>query len=187
MEHFTHVFSRVNGFNAPVLHLPSKEFSVAVRFSPVKYALRNKDASSSSSKPWLRIRTLFQLPYRMVYAVATRNAVAFYDTQQAEPFARVSNIHYIGLTDLTWSPDGRTLVVSSTDGFCSVVSFDEDEIGQVYEDGDKENDNMEVDVDPQATKTSLVEPGAANLIAVKKKPTKDEAREATTIQVRKTK
>jgi chromatin assembly factor 1 subunit B len=47
-------------------------------------------------------QTLFSLPYRMVYAVATQNTVVFYDTQQAEPFAKISKIHYIGLNDLAW-------------------------------------------------------------------------------------
>jgi hypothetical protein len=39
----------------------------------------------------------------MVLAVATQNTVALYDTQQAEPFAKISKIHYIGLNDLAWS------------------------------------------------------------------------------------
>ena len=76
--------------------------------------------------------SLFALPYRLIYAVATQNAIMFYDTQQvskslnkkqklgvacqyldqATPFGRVSNIHYTGLTDLAWSPCGNILVVS---------------------------------------------------------------------------
>lgn len=35
------------------------------------------------------------------------------------------------LTDLSWSPDGRTLVASSTDGFCSVITFNDRELGEV--------------------------------------------------------
>ena len=108
--------------SSPVLYLPNKEHSVAVRFSPVLYELRrnplkisveNEKESSSSSpppsestsaskKPWEEVQTLFCLPYRMIYAVATKMTVLFYDTQQEEPFARVSNIHYVGLNDLTW-------------------------------------------------------------------------------------
>ena len=99
-----------------MLCLPSKEYSIAVRFSPVKYKLRHWPAvekkqegsvdgsggASSKRKPWEENKTLFALPYRMVYAVATSNSVVLYDTQQEEPFARISQIHYIGLTDLTW-------------------------------------------------------------------------------------
>ena len=89
------------------MYLPHKEYSVVVRFSPVKYKLRKiprdlKGEKKENLKPWEENKTLFRLPYRMVYALATQNTVAFYDTQQAEPFARVAKIHYIGLTDLTW-------------------------------------------------------------------------------------
>ena len=39
---------------------------------------------------------------RMVMAVATRCSVLLYDTQQEAPFARISNIHFTRLTDLSW-------------------------------------------------------------------------------------
>ena len=104
------------------MYLPGKEFSVAVRFSPIKYDLRpiaritgkkqKEDMISSSMeektseneelKVWEKYQTIFCLPYRMVYAVATQNSIMLYDTQQAEPFARISRIHYIGLNDLAW-------------------------------------------------------------------------------------
>lgn len=44
----------------------------------------------------------FTLPYRMVYAVATQDAVLVYDTQQQTPLAVVSNLHYATFTDITW-------------------------------------------------------------------------------------
>ena len=45
---------------------------------------------------------MFQLPYRMVLAVASEDSVYLYDTQQILPFALVSNIHYHTLSDLSW-------------------------------------------------------------------------------------
>ena len=42
------------------------------------------------------------LPYRMIFAVATENAVVLYDTQQTKPFAYATNIHFHTLSDLTW-------------------------------------------------------------------------------------
>lgn len=45
---------------------------------------------------------LFQLPYRMVFAVASEDSILLYDTQQALPFGLVANIHYHTLSDLTW-------------------------------------------------------------------------------------
>lgn len=68
----------------------------------------------------------------MIFAVATKSSVYLYDTQQRTPFAIISNIHYTRLTDLTWSESGSFLIVSSTDGFCSIVTFEEGELGTVY-------------------------------------------------------
>uniref|UniRef100_A0A182M5X1 CAF1B/HIR1 beta-propeller domain-containing protein n=1 Tax=Anopheles culicifacies TaxID=139723 RepID=A0A182M5X1_9DIPT len=69
---------------------------------------------------------------QMVFAVATKSSVYLYDTQQAAPFALISNIHYTRLTDMSWSSDGKILIVSSTDGFCSLIFFAEGELGMVY-------------------------------------------------------
>ncbi|EEH46242.2 uncharacterized protein PADG_08684 [Paracoccidioides brasiliensis Pb18] len=74
----------------------------------------------------------FVLPYRIVYAVATQDAVLVYDTQQQTPLCVVSNLHYATFTDLSWSIDGLTLVMSSSDGFCSTLAFSPGELGQVY-------------------------------------------------------
>lgn len=110
-----------------VLPFPN-EYTVAMRCSPVLYRLRPYNAEKNPP--------IITLPYRMIYAVATKNSVFFYDTQQPVPFAIVSNIHYTRLTDLTWSTDGNVLIVSSTDGFCSLLTFDENELGERYEEMD---------------------------------------------------
>lgn len=76
----------------------------------------------------------------MYYAVATQDAVLLYDTQQTGPIAIFHGLHYAGFTDLAWSvfwlvlclnyeltssrfrsPDGQSLILSSIDGYCSVV------------------------------------------------------------------
>ena len=44
----------------------------------------------------------FALPYRIVYAVATQDAVLVYDTQQQVPLCVISNLHFATFTDLTW-------------------------------------------------------------------------------------
>jgi len=72
-------------------HLPGhKKASVVVRFSPVLYALREGCPS------------LLSLPYAMVFAVATQDTVLVYSTQQPEPIALASNLHYSSITDVTW-------------------------------------------------------------------------------------
>ena len=64
---------------------------------PAISAHSSKESSSTPSS------TAFALPYRVVYAVATQDAVLIYDTQQQTPICIVSNLHYAAFTDLTWS------------------------------------------------------------------------------------
>ncbi|KAI0672179.1 WD40 repeat-like protein [Trametes maxima] len=69
--------------------------------------------------------SIFSLPYRMLYAVATMDTVMIYDTQQAGPVCLLTKLHYDEFTDMSWSPDGQCLMLSSRDGYCTLVVFDE--------------------------------------------------------------
>ena len=111
----------------PLFHLPGVDDSVpvAVRCSPIIYQLKTNKDGKTHPQPYI------DLPYRMVYAVATMNSVVLYDTQHAHPIALIGNLHYANLTDLSWSHDGNTILMSSTDGYCSVAIFDEGELGQL--------------------------------------------------------
>ncbi len=71
-----------------------------------------------------------QLPYRMVYAVATQDGVLIYDTQHANAIVVSNKIHYASITDLSWSSDGYTLGISSSDGYCSFMTFDQSDLGE---------------------------------------------------------
>lgn len=133
-----YIFSR-HSFPKPIMHLPGHDkAAVAVRCSPVLYELRKipkkgvsaeETLENSNKKPWQLYETCMALPYRMVFAVATEDTVILYDTQQPIPFASLSKMHYHTLSDISWSQDGRALIVSSTDGYCSIVTFEENEIG----------------------------------------------------------
>ncbi|KAJ8120277.1 hypothetical protein ONZ43_g2972 [Nemania bipapillata] len=105
---------------------PTSSFSEADKSASSKPPSIETNASTAGPKP------TFALPYRMVYAVATQDAVLLYDTQQTTPICVVSNLHLATFTDLTWSNDGSTLLISSSDGFCSTLSFDPGELGQEY-------------------------------------------------------
>ena len=72
----------------------------------------------------------FDLPYRVVFAVCTTDTVAVYDTGADAPVAFVSGLHYATITDAAWSPCGLKLVVSSSDGYCSALTFTEAELGR---------------------------------------------------------
>ncbi|XP_011191191.2 chromatin assembly factor 1 subunit B [Zeugodacus cucurbitae] len=127
--HTTYVFSR-HSFRQPAIVLPCPgQYTVAVRCCPILYRLRPHKADVNPP--------VVPLPYRMIFAVATRSSVYFYDTQQRQPFAVISNIHYTRLTDVTWSSDGRIVVVSSTDGFCSLITFEAGELGEEYENAEQ--------------------------------------------------
>ncbi|XP_011499835.1 PREDICTED: chromatin assembly factor 1 subunit B [Ceratosolen solmsi marchali] len=117
----TVVFSRYN-LKEPVAILPSlDEVTNAVRCCPVYFELRDDGPTS-----------MIALPYRIIFAVATDNSVIIYDTQQIAPIAVISNIHYTRLTDITWSSDGRLLIASSSDGYCSIINFQEGQLGKIY-------------------------------------------------------
>ncbi|KAF9515952.1 hypothetical protein BS47DRAFT_1341543 [Hydnum rufescens UP504] len=100
---------------------------------PTSVLLPPSPALSSSS---VRARTpslqappatasVFSLSYRMLFAVATQDTVMIYDTQQAGPLCMFTNLHYAGFTDVAWAPDGQSLMLASSDGYCSIVIFDE--------------------------------------------------------------
>jgi chromatin assembly factor 1 subunit B len=72
------------------------------------------------------------LPYRSVFAVLTLDSVLVYDTHHDRPLAVARGLHYAGLTDCCWSQDGQNLIVCSTDGYISVLSFEDGELGKVY-------------------------------------------------------
>ncbi|XP_018403657.1 PREDICTED: chromatin assembly factor 1 subunit B [Cyphomyrmex costatus] len=116
------VFSRED-IREPIMILPTlNECTIAVRCCPVYFELR-KDGPAA----------LVPLPYRMILAVATQSSILFYDTQQTSPIGVVSLIHYGRLNDLSWSSDGKILITSSSDGYCSIIHFEEGELGKVYE------------------------------------------------------
>ncbi len=71
------------------------------------------------------------LKYRYIFAVATLDSVVVYSTQRShvKPIAYLSNLHYAPLTDISWSKDGHFLLLSSTDGFCTIVEFEAEELG----------------------------------------------------------
>ncbi|KAM9253253.1 chromatin assembly factor 1 subunit B isoform 2-T2 [Dugong dugon] len=123
----TYVFSRKN-LKRPIAHLPCPgKATLAVRCCPVYFELRPVvESDKSSPEPG---QELINLPYRLVFAVASEDSVLLYDTQQAFPFGYVSNIHYHTLSDISWSSDGAFLAISSTDGYCSFVTFEKDELG----------------------------------------------------------
>ncbi|KAF9361298.1 hypothetical protein BGX26_004483 [Mortierella sp. AD094] len=153
-----YVYARRDFSKGPVAHLPGqRKPSVAIKCSPVLYELRDQLGSKQTSRQALdkqnsakddhgtatsqadgknaspvHTPSMFGLGYRSIYAVATQDSILIYDTQQATALALVSHLHYATFTDMAWSSDGCNLILTSTDGFCSIISFEEGELGTVY-------------------------------------------------------
>ncbi len=138
--HAAYLYAR-GRWGAPAVALPSARPVVAVRFCPVLFekgaagppaaqqaaATAAADGGDAPADPsaW----PFDALPYRMVYALATLDGVALYDTASPRPLAFLGGLHMAPVTDLAWSTDGRSLAVSSYDSYCSVVAFEAGELG----------------------------------------------------------
>nr|KAI8742304.1 chromatin assembly factor 1 subunit B-like [Biomphalaria glabrata] len=131
----SYIFAR-GAISKPAIYLPSAEKSTTVvRINPQLFQLRpvtDEPESTDNQKPWEKHKSLFSLPYRIVFAVATEDSVIIYDTQQTMPVGLLKNIHYHQISDLSWTGDGRALIVSSTDGFCTIATFEDNELGIPY-------------------------------------------------------
>ena len=62
--------------------------------------------------------------------MVTINSVFVYDTQHIHPIVRISGCHLATINDASWSPDGNTLVMCSSDGYVSFVRFEPGELGE---------------------------------------------------------
>ena len=96
--------------------------------SPASAAGSNAVASAD---PAATPRSELLLPYRCVWAVATHDEVVVYDTQHRHALVRFAAMHYAPITDLRWDQSGRSLAVSSHDGYCSFITFEEGELGEM--------------------------------------------------------
>lgn len=97
---------------------------VAVRFCPMKFKLLGTNTCmillccslfgpkslllSDSSFFFLSLflslcsASLFKLPYRLIFAVATLNSLYVYDTESIQPILVVAGVHYAAITDIAW-------------------------------------------------------------------------------------
>ncbi|KAG7539201.1 WD40 repeat [Arabidopsis suecica] len=116
----TYVFSRKD-LSRPALQLPgASKPVVVVRFCPVAFKLRGSNSEEG----------FFKLPYRLIFAIATLNSVYIYDTECVAPIAVLAGLHYAAITDITWSPNASYLALSSQDGYCTLVEFEDNELGE---------------------------------------------------------
>lgn len=114
------IFTRGN-LRDPTLMIPTKEATMVTRWSPKLFKLR-PDVQSN----------IFNLDYFMLFAVSTTDSVTIYETQQMQPVAKITDIHYANMTDMSWAPNGRSLFISSRDGYVTRIDITENELGKEY-------------------------------------------------------
>ena len=108
-------------FSKPKFYIPTlNKSSTCVRFCPLIF---HKKENSDSSVP-----ALLDLNYVMIFAIGTNDSVFIYGTDSIQPRYALTNIHYQSITDLAWNGD-KMLAISSSDGYISFVSFEENELG----------------------------------------------------------
>jgi len=78
---------------APSLHMPSPTLSATDSLPPPTPAPVPPSSTATS---------VFALPYRMLFAVATMDTITIHDTQQAGPVCMFTKLHYDEFTDMTW-------------------------------------------------------------------------------------
>ncbi|CAO3592339.1 unnamed protein product [Absidia cylindrospora] len=84
IQHCSYIFPRNTMLKYPIAYTGShSKPSIAVRWCQQSFERRPTKRSS-----------LFDLPYRMIYAVATQDSVYIYDTQQEQPICAISGMHY---------------------------------------------------------------------------------------------
>ncbi|KQJ94798.1 chromatin assembly factor 1 subunit FAS2 homolog [Brachypodium distachyon] len=116
-----YVISR-RDLSRPAIQLPgASKAIVAVRFCPILFSLRGSHSDG-----------LFKLPYRAVFAVATLNSLYVYDTESAAPILIHAGLHYAAITDVSWSSDAKYLALSSRDGYCTIIEFENEELGHPH-------------------------------------------------------
>ncbi|KAI5970272.1 CAC2 [Candida margitis] len=139
-----YIYSIANLHNGPVIRIGGFiKPAIIVSFNPKLY----KSSSESSL-----------LPYKSIFAIGTLDSIVVYSTDDNfKPLGQVSNIHYQAITDLTWDENGSKLLVSSMDGFCSVINFEGDVFGPLYENPIVDNSHSEK-LQPQSNTASQSPP-----------------------------
>ena len=108
-------------FSRPKFYIPTlNKSSTCVRFCPIIFHKKEKNDNSCPA--------LLELNYVMIFAIGTNDSVFIYGTDSIKPRYALTNIHYQSITDLAWNGD-KMLAISSSDGYISFVSFEENELG----------------------------------------------------------
>ncbi|KAK1310792.1 hypothetical protein QJS10_CPA08g01297 [Acorus calamus] len=149
-----YIFSRKD-LSRPALQLPgANKPIVAIRFCPVVFTRLGSDGAG-----------FFKLPYRLVFAVATLNSLYIYDTESVTPIAIWAGLHYSAITDIAWSPDANYLALSSQDAYCTLIEFENNELGTPFSTSGDAKKTMKENMDSEAPNPETTESMDVDCIA----------------------
>ncbi|KAL3307606.1 Chromatin assembly factor 1 subunit B, partial [Cichlidogyrus casuarinus] len=142
-QHAAHLFARTS-FTKPIVSYPcGVQPVVGTRFCKRPFKLRSTGSKDTN---------LIDLAYRWIFCLILEDGLLLCDTQHPVPFAHVNQIHYQALNDAAWSDDGSLLVACSTDGYCSLLYFTSQDLGQQYS---GPIGISSIKINPSPTKTEL--------------------------------
>ncbi|OII73929.1 uncharacterized protein cubi_02731 [Cryptosporidium ubiquitum] len=142
----SYIFLR-DEYSCPVAVLPSPDGTTSsIRFNPVTFCpLKSSNTSqnaffSSRITPqngedsWLFSKhgNRGEIVPRYIFSVVTlAGTIYIYDTQHFHPIVCIRGLHFQGMNDASWSSDGHTLAVASSDGYITIIFFENGELGEV--------------------------------------------------------
>lgn len=142
----SYIFLR-DEYSYPAAVLPSPDGTTSsIRFNPVTFGPLK--SSSTSQNPFFFSRVTPQgdedswvfskhgndgeVVPRYVFSVITlAGTIYIYDTQHFHPIVCIRGLHFQGMNDASWSSDGHTLAVASSDGYITIIFFENGELGEV--------------------------------------------------------
>lgn len=123
-ENAVYIFTRASlttpGPARAVAMLKFRKPPLVVRFSPYRFEPSSSVAHNEAESPVFTGGNRDDACY--LFAVATADTVSVFESTTLRCVCTVGNIHYAGITDLTWARAGL-LLVASTDGFVSAVNI----------------------------------------------------------------
>lgn len=184
----SYIFLR-DEYSYPAAVLPSPDGTTSsIRFNPVTFGPLKFSSTSQNPLSFSRVTPqggedswVFskdgnhgEVVPRYIFSVITlAGTIYIYDTQHFHPIVCIRGLHFQGMNDASWSSDGHTLAVASSDGYITIIFFENGELGEVLipsvvpssdkntiESKEKDLQNLEIDenVDKNILKNSGNEP-----------------------------
>lgn len=132
-RHAAHLISvwKTNRPNKPLLSWPSpRRAIIAARFCPLTFEPVNVPAKKRDVDGLPVPSKSTKTRRKFVAALVAADGLILVETSKTcRPIGYVGGLHLDQLTDAAWSHDGRVLISCSTDGYCTLVVFNQNELG----------------------------------------------------------